>query len=154
MVKGYAQQFGVDFFETFASVARLDTIKMFLALAAHKGWKIHQLDVKSAFLNGMLEEEVFVDQRKGFVKLGNESKVCLLKKALYGLKQVPRAWYIRVYDYFLSLGFKRSLSEPTLYVRSANNELLIVSLYVDALLVTSSCKNQIGQFRLQMMEEF
>ena len=102
----------------------------------------------------MLEEEVFVDQQEEFEKPGNESKVCLLKKALYGLKQAPKAWYSRVDDYFLSLGFKRSLSEPTLYVKSTNNELLIVSLYVDDLLVTSSCKNQIVQFKLQMMEEF
>ena len=102
----------------------------------------------------MIEEKVFIDQSEGFVKPGNESKVCLLKKALYGLKQAPRAWYSIVDDYFLSLGFKRSLSEPTLYVKSTNNELLIVFLYVDDLLVTGSCKNQIVQFKLQMMEEF
>ena len=86
MVKGYAKQFGVDFSKTFAPVARLDTIKMLLTLTAHKGWKIHQLDVKSVFLNGILEEELFFDQLEGFVKPRNESKVCWLKKALYGLK--------------------------------------------------------------------
>ena len=79
--------FGVDFSETFAPVARLDTIRMLLALAAQKGWKIYQLDVKLAFLNGYLEEEIFVEQPKGFAVKGKEDKVYQLKKALYGLKQ-------------------------------------------------------------------
>ena len=83
--------FGVDFSETFAPVARLDTIRMLLALAAQKGWNIHQMDVKSAFLNGYLEEEIFVEQPEGFIVKGMEEKVYLLKKALYGLKRAPRA---------------------------------------------------------------
>ena len=83
--------FGVDFFETFALVARSDTIRMLLALAAQKGWNIHQMDVKSTFLNGYLEEEIFVEKPEGFVVQGMEEKVCLLKKALYGLKHAPRA---------------------------------------------------------------
>lgn len=91
VVKGYAHIFGVDFSETFAPVARLDTIRMLLAVAAQKGWKIFQLDVKSAFLNGYLQEEILVEQPKGFVVRGEEGKVYLLKKALYGLKQAPRA---------------------------------------------------------------
>jgi hypothetical protein len=82
IVKGYAQIFGVDFSETFALVARLDTIRMLLAVAAKKGWKIFQLDVKSAFLNGYLYEEIFMEQPKGFVIGGEEEKVYLLKKAL------------------------------------------------------------------------
>jgi hypothetical protein len=81
----------VDFSETYAPVARLDTIRMLLAIAAHKGWKIFQLDVKSAFLNGYLQEEIYVEQPKGFMVEGEEDKVYLLKKALYGLKQAPRA---------------------------------------------------------------
>ena len=91
VVKGYAQMFGVDFSETFAPVARLDTIRMLLALAAQKGWNIHQMDVKSTFLNGYLEEEIFVEQPEGFIVKGMEKKVYLLKKALYGLKRAPRA---------------------------------------------------------------
>ena len=91
VVKGYAQMFGVDFSKTFAPVARLDTIRMLLALAAQNGWNIHQMDVKSAFLNGYLEEEIFAEQPEGFIVQGMEEKVYLLKKALYGLKQAPRA---------------------------------------------------------------
>ncbi|WJZ91618.1 hypothetical protein VitviT2T_010675 [Vitis vinifera] len=91
VVKGYSQVFGVDFSETFAPVAHLDTIRMLLALIAQKGWKTYQLDVKSIFLNGYLQEEIYVDQPEGFQVKGQEEKVYLLKKALYGLKQAPRA---------------------------------------------------------------
>jgi len=83
--------FGVGFSETFAPVARLETIRMLLSLAAQNGWTIHQMDVKSTLLNGYLEEEIFVEQREGFVIQGEEEKIYLLEKALYGLKQAPRA---------------------------------------------------------------
>ena len=86
VVKGYAKMFGVDFSKTFTPVARLDTIKMLLALAAQKSWNIHQMDVKLAFLNGYLEKEIFVEQPEGFIVKGMEEKVYLLKKALYGFK--------------------------------------------------------------------
>jgi vacuolar-type H+-ATPase catalytic subunit A/Vma1 len=93
--KGYAQQEGIDFEETFAPVARLEAIRMFLAFSSFQHIKVHQMDVKSAFLNGDLEEEVYIEQPEGFI-LGNDEKlVCRLKKALYGLKQAPRAWYSR-----------------------------------------------------------
>jgi hypothetical protein len=91
VVKGYAQMFGVDFSETFAPVAKMDTIRMLLAFAAQKGWTLHQMDVKSAFLNGYLEEEIFVEQPEGFSIAGQENQVYQLKKALYGLKQAPRS---------------------------------------------------------------
>jgi len=93
VVKGYAQIFGVDYSDTFALVARLDTIRLLLAISAQKGWKVFQLDVKSAFLNGVLQEEIYVEQPDGFLIQGAEDKVFLLQKALYGLKQAPRAWY-------------------------------------------------------------
>ena len=83
MVKRYAQIFGVDYSDTFAPVARLNTIRLLLAIAAQENWKVYQLDVKSAFLNGFLQEEIYVEQPKGYVKEGEEDKVCLLKKALY-----------------------------------------------------------------------
>ena len=91
VVKGYAQMFGVDFSETFAPIAHLDTIRMLLALATQRKWKICQLDVKLAFLNGYLEKEIFVEQPEGFAIKEKEEKVYLLKKALYGLRQAPRA---------------------------------------------------------------
>jgi hypothetical protein len=96
VVKGYAQVYGVDYSDTFAPVARMDTIRLLLAVAAHRNWKVFQLDVKSAFLNGVLQEEIYVEQPAGFVVQGKADKVYLLKKALYGLKQAPRAWYGRI----------------------------------------------------------
>ncbi|GKV36117.1 hypothetical protein SLEP1_g44285 [Rubroshorea leprosula] len=109
VVKGYSQLAGIDFTETFAPIARHETIRLLLALAADKGWSVFHLDVKSAFLNGKLEEEIFVEQPEGFVQDGAENKVYLLKKALYGLKQAPRAWNCKIDDHLLSLGFEKSL---------------------------------------------
>ena len=95
-----------------------------------------QLDVKSAFLNGVLQEEIYVEQPDGFVIQGEEDKVYLLQKALYRLKQAPRAWYSRIDDHLLNLGFVKSLSEATLYIRLKDDDILIMSLYVDDLLIT------------------
>ncbi|CAL9015740.1 unnamed protein product, partial [Prunus brigantina] len=132
VVKGYAQKPGIDFNETFAHVARLDTIRTLIALAAQKGWKLYQLDVKSAFLNGVLKEEVYVDQPDGFVTTNYEDKVYKLKKALYGLKQAPRAWYEEINSYLVSCGYVRSTSEATLYCKTKEDSgTLIVSIYVD-----------------------
>ncbi|KAH9715988.1 hypothetical protein KPL71_021282 [Citrus sinensis] len=118
VVKGYAQLFGVDFSETFAPVAWLDTIRLLLALAAQKQWKIYQLD------------------------------------ALYGLKQAPRAWYSRIDDHLLNIGFNKSMSESTLYIQVINHELIVVSLYVDDFLVTGSNEELVKQFKVQMMQAF
>ncbi|RVX18719.1 Retrovirus-related Pol polyprotein from transposon TNT 1-94 [Vitis vinifera] len=124
--KGYSQVFGVDFSETFAPVARLDTIRMLLALTAQKGWKTYQLDVKSAFLNGYLQEEIYVEQPEGFQVKGQEEKVYLLKKALYGLKQAPRAWYSRIDEHLQSLGFVKSPSSNEKLVKEFKAEMLKV----------------------------
>lgn len=93
VVKGYAQVFGVDCSDTFAPIARLDTIRLVLAVATQNVWKVFQLNEKSAFLNGNLQAEIYVEQPEGFVEQGQEEKVYLLKKTLYSLKQAPRAWY-------------------------------------------------------------
>lgn len=106
VVKGYSQRAGIDFKETFAPVARFETVRIFLALAAQRHWTVHQFDVKSAFLNGELNEEVYVEQPAGFTIKGFEDKVYQLRKALYGLKQAPRAWYSRIDKYFITLGFQ------------------------------------------------
>ncbi|KAG8482637.1 hypothetical protein CXB51_024435 [Gossypium anomalum] len=143
--------YGVDFEETFAPVTRLDAIKLLFALAAQKKWQIHQLDVKSAFLNGFLNEEIYIEQPDGFQVQGQEDKVYKLKKALYGLKQAPRAWYDRIDAYLSKLGFEKSLSEPTLYVKKSKDEiLLIVSIYVDDLLVTGNKDVLVNKFKAQM----
>ena len=97
--KGYAQIEGIDFEETYAPVARMEAIRLLLSYACSKNVKIYQMDVKSSFLNGELEEEVYIEQTEGFQLLENTDYVCKLKKALYGLKQAPRAWYSRLDKY-------------------------------------------------------
>ena len=100
VAKGFSQQHGVDYDEVFAPMAHLETIRLIIALTAQKRWRIFQMDVKSAFLNGHLEEDVYVEQPEGYIVKGQENKVLKLKKALYGLKQTPRAWYNKINDYF------------------------------------------------------
>ncbi|OIT28784.1 retrovirus-related pol polyprotein from transposon tnt 1-94, partial [Nicotiana attenuata] len=112
------------------------------------------MDVKSAFLNGILKEEIYVEQPEGFVVEGKEDKVYRLHKALYGLKQAPRAWYSRIDDYLLGLNFEKSLSESTLYVKQHSGDILVVSLYVDDLLITGSSTKLIDDFKQDMMQAF
>ncbi|XP_047320336.1 uncharacterized mitochondrial protein AtMg00810-like [Impatiens glandulifera] len=154
VAKGYSQQPGVDYHETFAPVARHETIKMLIALVAHKGWKLYQLDVKSAFLNGVLKEEVYVVQPQGFNVEGEEEKVYKLKKALYGLKQAPHAWYGNIDEYFSKRGFFRIPREPTLYIKHGESGMLIVSLYVDDLIFTRNDENMINEFKTDMVKKY
>ena len=105
VAQGYSQKEGIDYEETFAPVARLEAIRILLAFAASKGFKLFQMDVKSAFLNGFIEEEVYVRQPPGFENPKYPDRVFKLQKALYGLKQAPRAWYARLKTFLLENGF-------------------------------------------------
>ena len=105
VARGFTQQSGINFYETFAPIARMATVRTVLAIAAQNKWPVHQMDVMSAFLNGYLEEEVYVEQPQGYEVPGQEHKVYRLKKALYGLKQAPRAWYSRIDSYLTGNGF-------------------------------------------------
>lgn len=154
VVKGYSQRPGVDFEETFASVARFETVRIFLALAAQQKWPVYQFDVKSAFLNGDLKEEVYVDQPQGFEIIGKETQVYKLNKALYRPKQAPRAWYGRIDQHFLKHGFA-SEREPTLYAkRNEHGDFMMICLYVNDMIYASSSKVIIENFKCQMMREF
>ena len=155
VAKGYKQEYGIDYAEVFSPVARHDTIRLVVALAAQNSWPIFQLDVKSAFLHGYLDEQVFVDQPPGYIKKGYEHKVYRLKKALYGLKQAPRAWYSRIEAYFLKVGFSKCPYEHTLFVKSGEHgRLLIVCLYVDDLIFTGNCPIMFEEFKRSMTDEF
>jgi hypothetical protein len=105
VARGFSQKEGEDYDETFSPVARYTTIRSIISIASVMGWKLHQIDVKTAFLNGVIEKELYIEQPQGFVIYGKESHVCKLKKALYVLKQAPRAWYARIDSYLMSLGF-------------------------------------------------
>ena len=115
---------------------------------------MYQPDVKSAFIKGYLQEEVYVEQPEGFVKEGEEDKVYLLKKALYGLKQAPRTWYSRIDEHLLNLGFAKSFFESTLYVKHNGADIFIISLYMDDLLVTGNDTSLVEKFKLEMMKVF
>ena len=117
VARGFSQKEGIDYDETFAPIARYTTVKTIISLAAVFRWKLHQMDVKTAFLNGKIEEEVYFEQPKGFVTHGEKSHVCKLKKALYGLKQAPRVWYERIDGSLHSLGFSKSTADSNLYLR-------------------------------------
>eukprot|EP00253_Pinus_taeda_P023341 PITA_23341 len=115
VTRGFSQVEGIDYDETFAPVARYSFIRLMLALSAHMDWNIHQMDVKTAFLNGKIEEEVYIEQPEGFETFDRESHVCRLKRDLYGLKQAPHAWYTRINSYFTGLGFTKSEADANLY---------------------------------------
>jgi len=154
VAKGYVQKHGVDFEEVFAPVARLDTVRFMLALAANLGWKVHHLDVKSAFLHEELEEEVYVSQPEDYVVKGKEQSVFRLSKALYGLKQAPRAWNVKLDKSLKKLGFSRCLSEQAVYTRGEGANAVILGVYVDDLIVTGGNPNNVKTFKNEMMTEF
>ena len=154
VAKGFTQKHGVDFEETFAPVARQEIVRLLLSMAAQNHWSVYHMDVKSAFLNGYLDEEVFVQQPQGFQVQGKEHHVYKLKKALYGLKQAPRAWYTRIDGYFQKFGLMRSKNEPTLYIKREGNQILLVSLYVDDLIYMGSDPILNNKFKADLMNEF
>ncbi|GJX35398.1 retrovirus-related pol polyprotein from transposon TNT 1-94 [Tanacetum coccineum] len=128
----------IDFEESFAPVARLEAIRIFLAFAAHMNMVVYQMDVKTAFLNGNLREEVYVSQPDGFVDPDKPNYVYKLKKALYGLKQAPRAWYDMLSSFLISNDFSKGSVDPTLFIRREGKELLLVQIYVDDIIFAAS----------------
>nr|GFA60664.1 Gag-Pol polyprotein [Tanacetum cinerariifolium] len=128
----------IDFEESFAPVARLEAIRIFLAYAAHKNMIVYQMDMKTAFLNGKLRKEVYVSQPDGFVDSDNPNHVYKIKKALYGLKQAPCAWYDMLLSFLLSQDFSKGSVDPTLFIRRNGNDLLLVQIYVDDIIFAAS----------------
>nr|GEZ25538.1 hypothetical protein [Tanacetum cinerariifolium] len=160
--RGYHQEEGIDFEESFASVARLEAIRIFLAYAAQKNMVIYQMDVKTAFLNGNMWEEVYVSQPDGFVDSDNPNHVYKLKKALYSLKQTPRAWYHMLSSFLISLDFSKGSVDPTLFIYRNNNDLLLVQIYVNDIIFAAStpelcdlfAKIMCSKFKMSMMGKF
>ncbi|GKA06834.1 retrovirus-related pol polyprotein from transposon TNT 1-94 [Tanacetum coccineum] len=138
VAQGFKQEEGIDFEESFAAVARVEAIRNFVANATNKNMTISQMDVKTAFLNGELKEEVYVSQTEGFVDLDNPSHVYKLKKALYGLKQATRAWYDMLSSFLISQHFFNGAVDPTLFTQKAGNDLLPVQIYVDDIIFAST----------------
>ncbi|GJZ18156.1 retrovirus-related pol polyprotein from transposon TNT 1-94 [Tanacetum coccineum] len=161
VAKGYAQEEGIDFEESFAPVARLEAVRIFVAYAAHKSFPIYQMDVKTAFLNGPLKEEVYVAQPDGFVDPDHPDKVYRLRKALYGLKQAPRAWYDELSKFLISKGFTKGIIDPTLFTIKYGEDILLVQIYVDDIIFGSTNpkfskrfeKLMHGRFEMSLMGE-
>ena len=129
VVKGYKQHQGTNYEETFAPFARMETVQTVLSIESQQKWKFYQMDVKSSFLNGVLKEEVYVEQPPGYGIEGQEHKVCKLWKSLYGLKQAPRAWYNKIDAYLMDNGFKKCDGEPTLYIKVNDGKIIFLFLF-------------------------
>jgi len=154
VAQGYNQQEGIDYDETYAPVARIEAIRLFIAYAAHKGFKLFQMDVKTAFLNGYLQEEVYVKQPPGFEDSNNPNHVYALDKALYGLKQAPRAWYDRLTQFLLANGYRRGAIDRTLFLLEQDGEILAVQVYVDDIIFGSTNPALVEKFKDLMSSEF
>ncbi|GJV71838.1 retrovirus-related pol polyprotein from transposon TNT 1-94 [Tanacetum coccineum] len=151
---GFRQEEGIDFEESFASVARIEAIRIFIENVANKNMMIFQMEVKMTFLNGELKEEVYVSQPEGFVDQEYPSHVYKLKKALYGLKQVPRAWYDMQSSFLISKHFSKCAVDPTLFTRKAGNDLLLVQIYVDDIIFALTNTALCNKFGNQMTTKF
>ncbi|GKF84645.1 retrovirus-related pol polyprotein from transposon TNT 1-94, partial [Tanacetum coccineum] len=140
--------------ESFALVARIEAICIFVANVAHKNRTIYQMDIKMDFLNGELKEEVYVSQPEGFVDQDNPSHVYKLKKALYGLKQAPCAWYDMMSSFLISQQFSKGAVDPTLFTRHVRNDILLVQIYVDDIIFALTNTAMCDEFANQMTTKF
>nr|ABF94664.1 retrotransposon protein, putative, Ty1-copia subclass [Oryza sativa Japonica Group] len=154
VAKGYTQKEGEDFFDTYSPVARLTTIRVLLALAASHGLLVHQMDVKTAFLNGELEEEIYMDQPDGYVLEGQEEMVCKLLKSLYGLKQAPKQWHEKFDITLTSAGFVVNEADKCVYYRYGGGEGVILCLYVDDILIFGTSLNVIEEVKDYLSKNF
>ncbi|GKC82739.1 zinc finger, CCHC-type containing protein [Tanacetum coccineum] len=155
VIQGFKQKEGIDYFDTYTRVARITTIRLLLALAATHNLVIHQMDVKTTFLNGDLDEEVYMKQPEGFVMPGNEHKACKLVKSLYGLKQAPKQWHQKFDEVVLFSGFHLNQSDKCVYSKFDNSgKGVIICLYVDDMLIFRTNQNQVDKTKKFLSSKF
>ncbi|GJS10755.1 retrovirus-related pol polyprotein from transposon TNT 1-94 [Tanacetum coccineum] len=154
VAQGYNQQEGIDYDETYAPVARLESIRILLAYACALDFKLFQMDVKSAFLNGFINEEVYVAQPPGFIDFEKPDHVYKLKKALYGLKQAPKAWYDRLKAFLIKHEYKMEMVDNTLFTKKRSSNLIIIQIYVDDIIFGLTCQDMCDEFAKIMHDEF
>jgi hypothetical protein len=154
VAQGYSQKEGIDYEETFAPVPHLEAIRILLAFSMAKEFKLHQMHVNSAFLNSVLEEEVYVRQPPGFESAKYPHRVYKLRKALYGLKQAPRAWYGRLRGFLFERGFKMGKVDQTLFLLRQGRDILILQVYVDDIVFGGSSNSLFARFAKDMSREF
>ncbi|RVW41270.1 Golgin candidate 5 [Vitis vinifera] len=155
VARGFTQSYGIDYQETFAPVAKLNTIRILLSLAVNQDWCLQQLDIKNAFLNGDLEEEVYMEIPPGFEESMAKNQVCKLQKSLYGLKQSPRAWFDRFTKAVLKLGYKQGQADHTLFVKKSHaGKLAILIVYVDDIILSGNDMGELQNLKKYLSEEF
>jgi len=153
VAKGFTQVYGMDYTETFAPVAKLNTIRILFSLAANLDWPLHQMDVKNAFLNGELKEEVYMKMPPGFPGR-KENQVCRLKKSLYGLKQSPRAWFERFTRVLKAQTYTQGQSDHTLFFKHLNGKIVVLAVYVDDIVLTGDDPTEIDRVKKALNKEF
>jgi hypothetical protein len=154
VVKGFSQVEGLVFEETFAPVAHLEAIRILLAFASSKGFKLYQIDVKSAFLNSVIQEKVFLRQPPGFENPKYSDRVCKFSNALYVLKQALRAWYTRLKTFLLEHGYVMGSVDKTLFTLKVGNDFLLVQIYVDDIIFSDFSHTLVSRFHEIMENEF
>ncbi|KAJ0600578.1 putative RNA-directed DNA polymerase [Helianthus annuus] len=146
VVQGFRQEEGIDYYETFAHVARLEAIRLFLAFAVNHSINVYQMDIKCTFPYGKIQEEVYVCQPPGFEDAIYPNHVYKLNKSLYGLKQAPRAWYETLSTFLISIGFTRGKIDKTLFLKWKGRDLTILQIYVDDIIFGSTCTSMCEEF--------
>jgi hypothetical protein len=154
VARGFSQQYGLDYDETFSPVAKLTSVRVVLAVAANKEWILWQMDVKNAFLHGELDQEIYMDQPMGFQNQSHPNYVCKLRKALYGLKQAPRAWYGKIAEFLTKSGFSVSHADSSLFVKANGEKLAILLVYVDDIIITGNDVEEICQTKENLSVRF
>jgi hypothetical protein len=155
VAKGYTQREGIDYNEVFSPVVKYSSIRVLLAMVAYFDLELEQLDVKTVFLHGELEEQIYMQQPEGFIVPNMEDQVCLLKKSLYGLKQSPRQWYKRFDMFMVSHGYTRSVCDSCVYHRKLmDGSYIYLLLYVDDMLIAAKSMFDIVELKRQLSGEF
>jgi Reverse transcriptase (RNA-dependent DNA polymerase). len=143
VAKGFTQREGIDYNETFSPVSTKDSFRIIMAVVAHYDLELHQMDVKTAFLNGDLYEDVYMAQPEGFVMKGKEHMGCHLKKSIYGLKQASRQWYLKFDQIIRQFGFKENKKDDCVYAKFKESKFIFLILYVDDILLASNDRNML-----------
>ena len=154
VAKGFTQEEGIDYTETFSPVSKKDSLRVILALVAHFDLELEQMDVKTAFLNGDLEEEVYMKQPEGFSSSEGQDLVCKLKKSIYGLKQASRQWYLKFHDVISSFGFEENVMDQCIYLKESGSKICFLVLYVDDILLASNDKGLLREVKQFLSKNF
>jgi Reverse transcriptase (RNA-dependent DNA polymerase) len=154
VAKEYTQTYEIDYEQTFTPVAKMNTVRILLSVVVNQKWTLHQMDVKNTFLQGMLEEEVYMAPPPGYIQQDNSNLVCKLEKLIYGLKQSLRVWYDKLSSYLLSCNFLISNADHSLLSKIINNTIIVILIYVDDLIIAENNLEEIKRVNAKLKEMF